>query len=69
MVNAESVLDAYRKDAEKETAIECVKLLHGIMHKDAPENDFSFGNDLGIEMCIREICEHFGLDLREALDD
>ena len=37
MVNVETVLDAYRRDAEKETAIECLKILHSIGGCDATE--------------------------------
>ena len=63
----ESVLDAYRRDAEKETAIECLKILNGIVQDGEAENEFTLGFDTGIEKGMREICEHFGLDLREVL--
>ena len=69
MVNVESVLDAYRKDAEKEAAIECLKILNGIVQDGEAENEFTLGFDTGIEKGMREICLHFGLDLREVLDD
>lgn len=69
MVNVESVLNAYRKDVEKETAIECVKLLNGIVQDGEAENEFTLGFDTGLEKGMREICLHFGLDLREVLDD
>ena len=67
MVNVETVLDAYRRDAEKETAIECLKILNGIVQDGEAENEFTLGFDTGIEKGMREICEHFGLDLREVL--
>ena len=65
----ESVLDAYRKDVEKETVVECVKLLNGIVQDGEAENEFTLGFDTGLEKGMREICRHFGLDLREVLDD
>lgn len=67
MVNVETVLDAYRRDAEKDTAIECLKILNGIVQDGEAENEFTLGFDTGIEKGMREICEHFGLDLREVL--
>ena len=53
----------------KETVIECVKLLNGIVQDGEAENEFTLGFDTGIEKGMREICRHFGLDLQEALDD
>lgn len=68
MVNVESVLDAYRRDAEKETAIECLKILHGIGGCDATD-EWSKGFDAAIDTAFKEICKRFGIDTEEALDD
>lgn len=67
MVNAESVLDAYRKDAEKETAIECLKILHGIGGCDASD-EWSKGFDSAIDTAFKEICKRFGIDTEEVLN-
>lgn len=68
MVNVETVLDAYRRDAKKETAIECLKILHGIGGCDATD-EWSKGFDAAIDTAFKEICERFGIDTEEALDD
>lgn len=68
MVNVETVLDAYRKDAEKETAIECLKILHSIGGCDATE-EWEKGFDAAIDTAFEEICNRFGIDTEEALDD
>ena len=68
MVNVESVLDAYRKDAEKEAAIECLKILHGIGGCDATD-EWSKGFDAAIDTAFKEIRKRFGIDTEEALDD
>ena len=48
MVNVETVLNAYRRDAEKETAIECLKILHSIGGCDA-DDEYSRGFDAAID--------------------
>lgn len=68
MVNVETVLDAYRRDAEKETAIECLKILHGIGGCDATE-EWEKGFDAAIDTAFEEIRKRFGIDTEEALDD
>ena len=68
MVNVESVLVAYRKDAEKEAAIECLKILHGIGGCDATD-EWSKGFDAAIDTAFKEIRKRFGIDTEEALDD
>ena len=68
MVNVETVLDAYRRDAEKETAIECLKILHGIGGCDATE-EWEKGFDAAITTAFKEICNRFGIDTEEALYD
>lgn len=64
----ESVLNAYRKDVEKETAIECLKILHGIGGCDA-DDEYSRGFDAAIDTAFKEIRNRFGIDTEEALDD
>ena len=68
MVNVETVLDAYRRDAEKETAIECLKILHSIGGCDA-DDEYSRGFDAAIDTAFEEIRERFGIDAEEAIDD
>ena len=68
MVNVETVLDAYRRDVEKETVIECLKILHSIGGCDATE-EWGKGFDAAIDTAFKEICKRFGIDTEEALDD
>lgn len=68
MVNVESVLDSYRRDAEKETAIECLKILHSIGGCDASD-EWSKGFDAAIDTAFEEIRKRFGIDTEEVLDD
>ena len=64
----ESILNAYRKDAEKETAIECLKILHSIGGCDASD-EWSRGFDAAIDTAFEEIRKRFGIDTEEVLDD
>ena len=68
MVNVETVLDSYRRDAEKKTAIECLKILHSIGGCDATE-EWEKGFDAAIDTAFKEICKRFGIDTEEAIDD
>lgn len=68
MVNVKTVLDAYRRDAEKETAIECLKILHGIGGCDATE-EWEKGFDAAIDTAFEEIRKQFGIETEEVLDE
>ena len=52
----------------KQTAIECLKILHGIGGCDASE-EWEKGFDAAIDTAFKEICNRFGIDTEEALDD
>ena len=68
MVNVKTVLDAYRRDAEKETAIECLKILHSIGGCDATE-EWEKGFDAAIDTAFEEIRKRFGIETEEVLDE
>ena len=53
---------------KKQTAIECLKILHSIGGCDA-DDEYSRGFDAAIDTAFEEICKRFGIDTEEALDD
>lgn len=53
---------------EKQTAIECLKILHSIGGCDATE-EWEKGFDAAIDTAFKEICKRFGIDTEEALYD
>ena len=53
---------------EKQTAIECLKILHSIGGCDATE-EWEKGFDAAIDTVFEEIRKRFGIDTEEALDD
>lgn len=65
----EKQIDDICDGIKRRTAIECLKILNGIVQDGEAESEFTLGFDTGIEKGMWEICLHFGLDLREVLDD
>ena len=61
------IQDKIRKEIRKETAIECLKILHGIGGCDASD-EWSKGFDSAIDTAFKEIRERFGIDAEEALN-
>lgn len=64
----EKQIDDICDGIKRRTAIECLKILHGIGGCDA-DDEYSRGFDAAIDTAFEEIRNRFGIDTEEALDD
>ena len=64
----EKQIDVICDGIKRQTAIECLKILHEIGGCDASD-EWSKGFDSAIDTAFKEICKRFGIDTEEVLDD
>ena len=68
MCYVENAFDEIYDEAERRTAIECLKILHSIGGCDATE-EWEKGFDAAVDTAFEEIRKRFGIDTEETLDD